>query len=130
MKCTFAHADLSAFTLVKVLLNALLLLLIPYDVAGQARLAVDLDQEGKEISTELIGAFFEDINYAADGGLYAELVQNRSFEYFRVPRYVNLEPLQGWEIVKKDGARAAISIEDENPLNENNRDGRHKEYRI
>ncbi len=33
------------------------------------------------ISDKLIGIFFEDINYAADGGLYAELVQNRDFEY-------------------------------------------------
>lgn len=36
---------------------------------------------GKPISDLLIGIFFEDINYAADGGLYAELVQNRDFEY-------------------------------------------------
>jgi alpha-L-arabinofuranosidase len=36
---------------------------------------------GKQISDLLIGIFFEDINYAADGGLYAELVQNRDFEY-------------------------------------------------
>lgn len=35
----------------------------------------------KKISTMLTGAFFEDINYAADGGLYAELIQNRDFEY-------------------------------------------------
>ena len=35
----------------------------------------------KAISDELIGIFFEDINYAADGGIYAELVQNRDFEY-------------------------------------------------
>lgn len=35
----------------------------------------------KAISPMLIGIFFEDINYAADGGLYAELVQNRDFEY-------------------------------------------------
>ncbi len=35
----------------------------------------------KEISDMLIGIFFEDINYAADGGLYAELIQNRGFEY-------------------------------------------------
>ena len=35
----------------------------------------------KKISDKLIGIFFEDINYAADGGLYAELVQNRDFEY-------------------------------------------------
>lgn len=37
--------------------------------------------ESKAISEHLIGIFFEDINYAADGGLYAELVQNRDFEY-------------------------------------------------
>jgi len=35
----------------------------------------------KQISTDLFGLFFEDINYSADGGLYAELIQNRSFEY-------------------------------------------------
>ncbi len=35
----------------------------------------------KKISDKLIGIFFEDINYSADGGLYAELVQNRDFEY-------------------------------------------------
>ncbi len=35
----------------------------------------------KEISDKLIGIFFEDINYAADGGLYGELIQNRDFEY-------------------------------------------------
>lgn len=35
----------------------------------------------KDISDKLIGVFFEDISYAADGGLYAELVQNRDFEY-------------------------------------------------
>lgn len=35
----------------------------------------------KAISPDLFGIFFEDLNYAADGGLYAELIQNRSFEY-------------------------------------------------
>lgn len=35
----------------------------------------------KDISDKLVGVFFEDISYAADGGLYAELVQNRDFEY-------------------------------------------------
>lgn len=38
-------------------------------------------KSGKKISTELFGLFFEDINYAAEGGRYARLVQNRSFEY-------------------------------------------------
>ena len=36
---------------------------------------------GKQISNELIGIFFEDISYSADGGLYSELIQNGSFEY-------------------------------------------------
>lgn len=35
----------------------------------------------KHISKDLFGVFFEDLSYSADGGLYAELVQNRSFEY-------------------------------------------------
>jgi alpha-L-arabinofuranosidase len=38
-------------------------------------------QQPKKISNMLTGIFFEDINYAADGGLYAELIQNRDFEY-------------------------------------------------
>jgi len=38
-------------------------------------------EKRKPISDRLIGVFFEDINYAADGGLYAELLQNRDFEY-------------------------------------------------
>lgn len=43
---------------------------------------VTITRDGsKAISDKLIGIFFEDINYAADGGLYAELVQNRDFEY-------------------------------------------------
>ncbi len=46
-----------------------------------ASIKVNAQQTGKKISPDLFGLFFEDINYAADGGLYAELVQNRSFEY-------------------------------------------------
>ncbi|MBB4804514.1 alpha-L-arabinofuranosidase [Flavobacterium nitrogenifigens] len=38
-------------------------------------------QNSKKISNMLTGVFFEDINYAADGGLYGELIQNRDFEY-------------------------------------------------
>ena len=41
---------------------------------------------GKKISSDLFGLFFEDINYSADGGLYAEQVQNRSFEYNPIER--------------------------------------------
>ncbi|MCC8088666.1 MAG: carbohydrate binding domain-containing protein [Rikenellaceae bacterium] len=45
-----------------------------------AKIIVD-PNDTKEISDMLIGIFFEDISYAADGGLYAELIQNRGFEY-------------------------------------------------
>ena len=49
--------------------------------ATKAVVKIHGTQPGKDISPDLFGIFFEDINYAADGGLYAELVQNRSFEY-------------------------------------------------
>ena len=46
---------------------------------GPAETVVEVDTSapGTAISPDLFGVFFEDINYAADGGLYAELVQNR-----------------------------------------------------
>lgn len=46
------------------------------------RLTVN-EEKAKPISNALIGVFFEDLNFAADGGLYAELIQNRDFEYSR-----------------------------------------------
>lgn len=48
---------------------------------GQTRLTVDVDNEIAEIQPTMYGVFFEDINFAADGGLYAEMVKNRSFEF-------------------------------------------------
>ena len=48
-----------------------------------AQKAMNAPKGGKMISDELIGIFFEDISSAADGGLYAELIQNGSFEYNR-----------------------------------------------
>ena len=50
--------------------------------AGKASAKLNINVFGeKKISDKLIGIFFEDISYAADGGLYAEMVQNRDFEY-------------------------------------------------
>ena len=51
-----------------------------------AQKAINPPAGGKAISDELIGIFFEDISSSADGGLYAELVQNGSFEYSPVER--------------------------------------------
>lgn len=47
-------------------------------------LSVDASDKVHEISDMLFGAFIEDINFAADGGLYAEMVQNRSFEFTKL----------------------------------------------
>lgn len=52
--------------------------------AGLKSVSVNISidaSKSKKISNMLTGIFFEDINYAADGGLYAELIQNRDFEY-------------------------------------------------
>ncbi len=64
---------------------------------------------------DLYGLFFEDINHAADGGLYAELIQNRSFEYCKIDKE-DYTPLTAWD--KSEGAR--WEVVSERPLNEEN----------
>ena len=49
--------------------------------AQQHNMVIQADQIGSQIQPTMYGLFFEDINYGADGGLYAELVKNRSFEF-------------------------------------------------
>lgn len=65
---------------------------------------------------DLFGVFFEDINHAADGGLYAELVRNRSFEFDKMdnPEY---DHLTAYRAV---GKNTKISIEDDEPFTEHN----------
>jgi alpha-L-arabinofuranosidase len=74
---------------------------------------------GKPISPDLFGIFFEDINYAADGGLYAELVQNRSFEY-SPSDHNGWHPLTSWEYLHEGYAMGSISVESAAPLHPNN----------
>ena len=76
-----------------------------------ATLTIDLTQPGRPISPDLIGVFFEDLNYAADGGLYAELVQNRSFEY-QATEQLNWTPMTAWEHVTRDGGSGSLKIAD------------------
>jgi alpha-L-arabinofuranosidase len=51
----------------------------PLADADPITLSVSAGEQGKAISSDLIGVFFEDLNHAGDGGLYPELIQNRSF---------------------------------------------------
>lgn len=74
---------------------------------------------GKKISPYLFGLFFEDINYAADGGLYAELVQNRSFEYSPADRR-EWSPFSFWEYITPGFSYGFISIETNSPVHPNN----------
>ena len=68
----------------RTILAALLALLLPLTAAGEggALLTVDCGK-ATEVSPLLWGIFLEDINHAVDGGLYAELIRNGSFEYGR-----------------------------------------------
>ncbi len=78
-------------------------------VSAQAQsyqLDIDLKKPGAPIQSTQYGIFFEDINYAADGGLYAELVKNRSFEF---PE----DPLQGWKAFGK------VEVKDDGPFQRN-----------
>jgi len=55
---------------------------------AQKNFVVDVKNVGAEIQPDMYGVFFEDINFGADGGLYAELIKNRSFEFD--------QPFVGW----------------------------------
>ncbi|MBQ6191595.1 MAG: carbohydrate binding domain-containing protein [Bacteroidaceae bacterium] len=75
-------------------------------IRAQVNINVNVAQKGIEISPTLYGIFYEDINYASDGGLYAELIRNRSFEF-------DTEKPEHW---KAEGAN--ISLATEGLLNE------------
>lgn len=68
-------------------------------------LVVQTKKVGAEIQPTMYGLFFEDINYAADGGLYAELVKNRSFEF--------PQKLMGWKTFGK------VLLKDDGPFQRN-----------
>jgi alpha-L-arabinofuranosidase len=74
-------------------------------VAAPLTLTVQTSQPGPAINPAMWGIFFEDINFGADGGLYAELVKNRSFEF--------PDPLMGWARVETN---ASLSIRVESPF--------------
>ncbi len=76
-------------------------------------------KDGKKISPDLFGLFFEDINYAADGGLYAEMVQNRSFEYS--PRdQGGWNSYSYWDYISPGYSIGNISIKTNEPIHPNN----------
>ena len=79
-------------------------------------ITVDPSAEGAKIDRTMYGVFFEDINRAADGGLYAELVQNRSFEYSTDDNKA-YTPLTAWTVTG-----TAEVVNDSGRLDDRNRD--------
>lgn len=79
----------------KRILAALLFSTISLNVMSQQDKAISInaDQPIAPIQSTMWGVFFEDINFGADGGIYAEMVKNRSFEFSK--------PLMGWSIKGK-----------------------------
>lgn len=67
---------------------------------------------------DLFGIFFEDLNHAADGGLYAELIRNRSFEFCEIDNSA-YDGLTAWEKVGDDG-RIELGVEEGDAVNRKN----------
>ena len=108
------------------------------DAAPKEELVINLQEKGAEVASSMYGIFFEEINHAGDGGLYAELVKNRSFEELEMPEgyYAEgdvlhpkkvcnhisgevregsfrwtTEPVPGWTLSTKDAAEMKLTKE-------------------
>lgn len=78
--------------------------------AAPASLRVSVDQPGHPVAPTLWGIFFEDINLSADGGIYAEMVRNRSFEDSDKPEH--------WTLIQRGDGKGEIAISLEHPAAE------------
>src|SRR6266568_8904397 len=76
---------------------------------GATTVIVQTDKPGAHINPAMWGVFFEDINFGADGGLYAELVKNRGFEF--------PDPLMGWSKLSPAKAKGSATARDDAPFN-------------
>ena len=117
---------------------ALLSFACSYTYAQQTRITIDAGKPGADISKNLYGIFFEEINHAGEAGIYGELIRNRGFEENRIPedmtrngenlftkngwihRYPQPDSLAGWKLVKTGDAKGFAKQVSINPLNEQN----------
>jgi alpha-L-arabinofuranosidase len=106
--------------------------------ADDQAVRVDIKADGKRaaVSPELYGIFYEEINHAGDGGLYAEMVQNRSFEEHLPPANAGVKNgrlvtkngwsyqpfldsgLHAWSKVEQGGAKLTMELDKTVPLND------------
>ena len=129
--------------LVLILSGALAFLAFTRMIAGPdeigCEITIDASLPQLQFSPDMYGIFFEDINHASDGGLYAELIQNRDFEADRIPenmtfvkkdtiinsvgwkeKYERPLSLQGWSLIKEGDYEGSIEQVNTDPLNAEN----------
>jgi alpha-L-arabinofuranosidase len=75
-------------------------------------IAIAVEKPGAAISPSMFGVFFEDINFAADSGIYPERVKNRSFEFS--------EPMTGWTKIDNFAGAGQLYAQSDGGLNEDN----------
>jgi len=88
-------------------------LLLGLESSAQKKLTVIADKPVASISPTMWGVFFEDINFGADGGLYAELIKNRSFEF--------PSPLMAWKETKANYQKGRVLIINKSDNSSNSR---------
>lgn len=98
------------FKNIKTIFFIIIIVLFNQSSFSQVKISLNVDTPGVAVSKYLYGIFFEDINHAADGGLYAEMVSNRSFED-------NSNYPINWQLITLNGATGAISLDNSNLLN-------------
>lgn len=95
-----------------IIFSALLLMVLCTSAQPGKELVLEAAKNGTPLQPAMWGIFFEDINLGADGGIYAELVKNRSFEFTK--------PLMGWKVIQqpyKEGVVQVINQQHESPDN-------------
>jgi alpha-L-arabinofuranosidase len=93
--------------------------LLAASMGANAQKAMSAPAGGKAISDELIGIFFEDISSSADGGLYAELTQNGSFEYSPVERD-GWGAGTAWKQIRPGHSLGRMEVRMDQPIHPNN----------
>src|SRR5258707_14772447 len=97
---------------IKRWLTAIAYVITPVMVIAQAPIIVSVNKPIAEVQPTMWGIFFEDINFGADGGIYAEMVKNRSFEFSM--------PLMGWTVHQNkfnEGSVLVLNRQEENRAN-------------
>jgi alpha-N-arabinofuranosidase len=94
------------------LLFAVLMVSTPSFSQTAQPVIVNVDKPGADIQPTMWGIFFEDINFGADGGIYAELVKNRSFEFYK--------PRTGWKVDVASSDSSHFVIQNRGEVNTSN----------